>query len=198
MIKTYFFILCSFLCTSCYSFVHLDGWIYPENFFLKKRVYSLHTTFDLQVSGKAIGSAYGLVFTMLPEYHLLDTEEKIIAKSRMRGLKWTKEFELKNDKDIPIGSICKAAFSLFPAYDLLSPSQELLGTLSRNMLGTVWTLYDPISGHPILTLSRPMFKPDWKGEVLNDEHDRLKEINPHMLFTVIAYEYDLYIQSHSN
>lgn len=164
----------------------------PDEFFVTERWISWSTTFDIESQTETFGTVHRKIFSLMPEYHLKDADQNLLAKGRMRFFSFMITFDLTDFNDNEIGSVEEKFTFFYPTFTIRAPNGRRLGEASMNFWGTQYTIRDPFDHHPIAVLFRPFFrlKNNWTVQIKDHNAFNKDNIHPHMLLTLIAFQVD--------
>lgn len=177
-----------------FAFASLKGFFeLPEEFYVTQRWISLTTTFDVATNTQKLGTVDRTFFSLRYEYNFYDFNNAHQAKARMRWFTFGAIFDVTDADGKILGSVNERILTLFPTFEIVSPSGEILAIASMNLWGTEYSLKDPASNQEIANLSRPFFrlKDNWTVKVTNPSLLAEKKIDPRLFITVMAFQTDM-------
>ncbi len=181
-------VICPLLLAS--SFLSADQ--LPNEFTVTERWLSWTTTFDIETTEGMLGTVHRSPYSLVPEYHLMDNQENLMAKARMRFLSLLTVFDVEDQYRNSIGSVQQQFTFFFPTIKIISPTGRYLGQAVLNFWGTTYTVSDPTDGHTIAEISRPFLrlKSNWTVKIIDQAAISEKNIHPHLFLTLIAFQVD--------
>ncbi|MCB1113641.1 MAG: hypothetical protein KDK62_02680 [Chlamydiia bacterium] len=164
----------------------------PSEFYVKERIRSLTTTFDIESKEEVLGTVHRKIFSLMPEYHLKDPKGCMLAKARMRFWSLITVFDVVDENDFPIGSVNEQFSWFLPSFSIVSADAKKLANADLNFWGTKWTLKDPVTDRDIAVLSRAFFrlKNNWTVKIVDESKFHAKHIHPQLLMTLMAFQVD--------
>ncbi|WP_068469347.1 hypothetical protein [Candidatus Protochlamydia phocaeensis] len=164
----------------------------PEELYVRERWLSWTTTFDIESRTHVLGTVHRRFFSLMPEYHLKNQEEQLLAKARMRFWSFGAVFDIVDHQSIPIGSVEEEFAWFFPSFKILAPSGLKLAEATLNFWRTTYILTDPFDGHTIAVIWRSFFrfKNNWTVKIVDPSAFGEKGIHPHMFLTLMAFQVD--------
>lgn len=165
----------------------------PSEFNVNERWLSWTTTFDIETKQFKLGTVHRKFFSLTTEYEYYDIFDKLQARARLHFFSLGAVFTIKDAEDNYIGKVNEKIFRFFPTFEIISPSEEVLGIAKLNFWETKYTVRDPITNEVMATMTRPFFrlKDNWTVKILNRDLFVSKKIDPRLFITVMAFQTDM-------
>lgn len=165
----------------------------PTQFFVKQHWFSLTNTFDIQSKDQKFGTIHRKFFSLMPQYLFYDVNEQLQATAKMRFFSVGPTFDIFDANEQPIGQVNERLFAFFHTFDLYRADGYHVAKAKFNLLGTKYTVKDPVTDEVIAYLWRKFFrlKDNWTIDIVNQQHFIEKQIDPCMFMLVMAFQTDL-------
>jgi hypothetical protein len=163
-----------------------------EDFWINEKAFTWATTFEIETKTQSVGYVYQKIFSFMPEYHLIDFDNTLWARARMKFWSIDFCFEIFDDKSELLGSLKQEDYWIFPTFTIISPSGKKLAEVVLNFWGSKYTISDYNDGHLIATITRPYFRltTDWYVHINDPLAISKSNIHPHAFLTLAVLQVD--------
>lgn len=181
-----------FLCSSSFAAITR----LPEEFFVKERLFSLLTTFDISTDLEPLATASKRLFTFTPSFDLEDASSRPLASASARFFSWGTIADITDPGGQPIGRIEEEVWRIFPwaEYRLFNAFDEVIAIAKMDVLGEEFILFPPDSPeHIYATIRRPLirfFRDSWTVRILDYQVFEENRIDPRLLVMLSVYQTD--------
>ncbi|MBA3722248.1 MAG: hypothetical protein H0W88_07595 [Parachlamydiaceae bacterium] len=165
---------------------------FPDEFYVRERWVSATTSFDIESKYEKLGTVHRKFFSLMPEYHLKNADQEMVAKARMRFWSFGAIFDVEDGQAQPLGTVEQRFSWFYPTFEIVSASHQKLARAQLNFWGTKYEIKDVGDDHIIATLTRPFFqfKNNWTIQIKDHALISQKNIHPNLFLVIIAFQVD--------
>lgn len=191
--KRIFIYLLACLCCLNFSLAYANGGI-PDEVIVREHWISLTKSYDIETKSQKLGTLYRRFISFLPTYDFYDTQNIKTVSAHARFFSLGVHLDVYDQRNIFIGEVEEKVFNFFPTFEIIArDSVTKLARAEMNFWGTKFYIYDPNTEQEMAVMSRSFFrlKNDWTIRVTNRPLLEQKNIDPHMLVTVLAVQAEI-------
>ena len=163
----------------------------PDQMTIKEHWISLTKSYDIKTKTEKLGILYRRFFSLPLAYDFYDSSETKTATAVMRFFSMGAHLDVYGQHSELIGNVEEQLFTFYPTFEIYANnSATKLAQAEMNFWGTKFYVYDPRTHQEMILMSRSFFrvKNDWTINVTNKELLQHKNIDSHLLITVLAIQ----------
>jgi len=174
------------------SIAPLQAMELSEKMYVKEKLLSWTTSFNIETDESRVGTVYRKFFTFTTEYHLENLERELVAKAISRFWSLGMIFDIEDANGKLLGVVEERLLKLLPTFEIFSPTGGKLAKARLNFWGTTYTIKDSFDDHVIATIYRPYFRllNNWTITIEDMDAINEKNIHPHMFLVLAAFQVD--------
>jgi len=168
----------------------------PEEFFVKERLFSLLSRFDVTSDLEPLAVASKRLLAFTPSFDLEDANSQPLASASSRFFSWGTIADITDPGGKPIGRIEEEVWRIFPwaEYRLFNASNALIAIAKMDPVGAEFVLFHPDAPeHIYATISRPLihfFRDSWTVRIFDYQVFEENLIDPRLLVMLSVYQTD--------